>query len=336
MNYNFVNISSSKFSLNSRELFKTFLPVPVGSTHIKIVNIYDNSGVLVPHSPVGDFLVDGISYANSTDLSNAIYDVIFSKGSSESLDAQQVETNRLAIIELQENEIGANHNHDSRYYTQLEVDTKFSDLPSTNGIPVKGDVDGENIKFRLADNTVIFSVDAKSFLNQGTSITFVDGVLKLKNSKGETLSSTSTDFLDLINTKVSALRTEILGGAPEALDTLFELAKALNDNENFSTDILAALGNRLRFDINNQSLSNQQKLNSYANLGIISHVNIQGAKVETTGKTDLTTFEVDDKFSFWLDNDTRYVVGKIVSLPIDLANDIDDKTKIKLAVDNLV
>jgi hypothetical protein len=194
MIYNFVNISSSKFSLNSREFFKTFLPISVGLTHVKIVNIYDNSGVLVTHTPVGDFLVDGIAYANSTDLSNAIYSVIFSKGSSESLDAQQVEANRLAIIALQNSGVDANHNHDIRYYTQLEIDNMIQSIVSSSDLLAKGVVDGESIKFKKEDETLLFSVDAKAFLNQGTSIQYDGTSLKLKNSKGETLSSTETDF----------------------------------------------------------------------------------------------------------------------------------------------
>ena len=261
MSYNFVNISSSKFSLNSREFFKTFLPISVGSTHMKIVNIYDNSGVLVPHTPVGDFLVDGIAYANSTDLSNAIYSVIFSKGSSESLDAQQVEANRLAIIALQNSDIDANHNHDSRYYTQLQVDSMIQSIVSSSDLLAKGEVDGDDVNFRKADNTLVFSIDAKAFLNQGTSITFVDGVLKLKNSKGETLSSTETDFLDLISSK-------------------------------------------------------------------LTQVNIQGALVETAGKTDLTQFEVGDKFTYWYENDTKYLIGKVKAIPISLPTDAEDKEKI--------
>lgn len=60
----------------------------------------------------------------------------------------------------------------------------------------------------------------------------------------------------------------ILNGVPAALDTLEELANAIGDDANFATTITAALGNRLRADINNQGLTTQQKLNVCTNAGI--------------------------------------------------------------------
>lgn len=62
-------------------------------------------------------------------------------------------------------------------------------------------------------------------------------------------------------------------------------------------------------------------------------VKIQEAYVLTQGKTDLTDFEVGDKFRAWLGD--RYVVGKIIALLTDtLANSINDTTKIKLVTDS--
>jgi hypothetical protein len=126
--------------------------------------------------------------------------------------------------------------------------------------------------------------------------------------------------------------------APEALDTLNELAAALGDDPNFATTTATALGNRLRVDISNQQLTDEQKINAITNLGlysaaIIPNVRIQGAIVETAGKTDLTAFEVNDKFSYHTNE--RYVVGKIISLPINVNADLDTASKIKLVIDNL-
>ena len=157
MTYSFLEISASKFSLNSRELFKTFLAIPVGTNNIKIVNIYDSSNVLIPTTVVSEIEVDGTTYNNSTDLINAIYDVIYSSSTSGSLDSQQIELNRLAIIDLQNNQTGTNHNHDERYYTQTEVDSKMQNTVSSSDLISKGDVDGDYIKFRNTDNTVINS-----------------------------------------------------------------------------------------------------------------------------------------------------------------------------------
>lgn len=45
-----------------------------------------------------------------------------------------------------------------------------------------------------------------------------------------------------------------------------------------------------------------------------------------------TTLQVGDKFSGW-DGD-RFVAGKIIALPVSIPADINDNTKIKLAVDS--
>lgn len=59
-------------------------------------------------------------------------------------------------------------------------------------------------------------------------------------------------------------------------------------------------------------------------------VKIQGALVEIEGKTDLSVFEVDDKFRYW-DGD-NYVTGKIVDDTAIIPDDLYSGTKIKLAV----
>lgn len=65
----------------------------------------------------------------------------------------------------------------------------------------------------------------------------------------------------------------LVGGAPGALDTLNELAAALGDDENFSTTISTALGNRLRVDAT-QSLSGPQQAQGQANLSVYSRAEL--------------------------------------------------------------
>ena len=60
----------------------------------------------------------------------------------------------------------------------------------------------------------------------------------------------------------------VVNSAPGALDTLSELAAALGNDASYSTTISTALGNRLRFDINTQGLTNTQKTNAATNLGL--------------------------------------------------------------------
>jgi hypothetical protein len=62
-------------------------------------------------------------------------------------------------------------------------------------------------------------------------------------------------------------------------------------------------------------------------------VKIQEAYVLVEGKTNLSDFEVGDKFRAWLGD--RYVVGKIIALLSDtFQNSINDTTKIKLVTDS--
>jgi|APGre2960657373_1045057.scaffolds.fasta_scaffold03323_2 hypothetical protein len=80
-----------------------------------------------------------------------------------------------------------------------------------------------------------------------------------------------------VNTQI----TNLVASAPATLDTLNELANALGADANFSTTVTTALGNRLRIDVANQSLTNTQKSNAVTNLGL--------ATVASTGSyTDLT------------------------------------------------
>lgn len=73
----------------------------------------------------------------------------------------------------------------------------------------------------------------------------------------------------------------VIDTAPEALNTLNELAAALGDDANFASTTSTALGNRLRIDVDNQGLTSQQKSNAVTNLGL--------ATVATSGSyNDLT------------------------------------------------
>jgi len=62
--------------------------------------------------------------------------------------------------------------------------------------------------------------------------------------------------------------SNLVDSSPAALDTLNELAAALGDDASFSTTMSTALGNRLRIDVNNQSLSSTELANARTNLGL--------------------------------------------------------------------
>jgi hypothetical protein len=66
---------------------------------------------------------------------------------------------------------------------------------------------------------------------------------------------------------VTTAITNLIGGAPGALNTLNELATAINDDASYAATVTAALGVRLRVDAT-QGLSSGQQAQGRANLGL--------------------------------------------------------------------
>ena len=117
----------------------------------------------------------------------------------------------------------------------------------------------DNVRGKLLKNT---NKSVKDSANDGTTVTdFADSAV-----------IHSTDSFSDVNTKMMTaaaiddrivVRTnELVDSAPETLNTLNELAAALGDDANYSTTTSTALGNRLRIDVNDQSLTTSQKSNA--------------------------------------------------------------------------
>ncbi|GGZ32059.1 hypothetical protein [Asticcacaulis endophyticus] len=81
-------------------------------------------------------------------------------------------------------------------------------------------------------------------------------------------SATQTWSINRITVKITEAMNAVLNNAPAALDTLDELAAAIGDDANFAGTITTALGNRVRHDTAAQGLTDVQKQNACANLGI--------------------------------------------------------------------
>lgn len=85
-------------------------------------------------------------------------------------------------------------------------------------------------------------------------------------ASGSTVYS-SQKTVDLIELAKQAVKDELVDGAGTALDTLKELADALNNNPNFATEIATQLGKRVRVD-DVQTFTTPEKLQGCNNLGI--------------------------------------------------------------------
>lgn len=85
---------------------------------------------------------------------------------------------------------------------------------------------------------------------------------------GDTGVTWSADkIFDSIELAKQAVKDSILGGAGAALDTLKELADALNNDPNFAATIATQISNRVRYDAA-QTLTTAQRLQVCQNIGI--------------------------------------------------------------------
>ena len=96
-------------------------------------------------------------------------------------------------------------------------------------------------------------------------------VLKYINDtagSGDTSVTWSADKIyDTIEAAKLAIKNDLVNGASAALDTLSELASALNNDPSFAVTIATELGSRVRFD-SAQTLTAAQKLQACTNIGI--------------------------------------------------------------------
>ncbi len=85
---------------------------------------------------------------------------------------------------------------------------------------------------------------------------------------GDTLVTWSADkIFDSIEAAKTAVTNSLVGGASAALDTLNELAAALNNDPSFSTTIATQIANRVRYDAA-QTLTLPQQQQACANIGV--------------------------------------------------------------------
>ena len=91
---------------------------------------------------------------------------------------------------------------------------------------------------------------------------------------GATAVTWSADKIhDTIEAAKLAVKNELTDGAGAALDTLAELAAALNDDPNFAATIAAEIANRVRYDAA-QTLTAPQQAQARANIGALGAVEI--------------------------------------------------------------
>lgn len=93
---------------------------------------------------------------------------------------------------------------------------------------------------------------------------------------GDTDVTWSADkIFDTIEAAKAAVKNDLVAGAGAALDTLNELAAALNNDPSFASTIAGEIANRVRFDAP-QTLTSLQQAQARTNIGAASDADVSG------------------------------------------------------------
>ena len=135
--------------------------------------------------------------------------------------------------------------------TETEVKRTQEEIEDFVGGMVTGNTETFiTVSYRDSDGTIDFEVPVKDEDNMV--------------SNSATHLATQQSIKAYVDTEVASL----VDSAPGALNTLNELAAAINDDATFSSTVTTALGNRLRVDTASQGLNGTQQSNARTNLNV--------------------------------------------------------------------
>lgn len=165
------------------------------------------------------------------------------------------------ILEALRNKSNVGHNHDERYYTKAESDELLDNVkPTYDDMQIKADIKAnadaiiaeknraEGIEGGLrgdideVKSDYLKSTDKEEIynnINNKVNRNELDAYAKKSDVEGLIPDNIATN--EYVDKKVS----DLVNSAPEALDTLQELSKALGDDPNFATTIATELGNKV-------------------------------------------------------------------------------------------
>ena len=196
------------------------------------------------HSYAGSSSAGGAATSANKVNSNLV--IKLNGGSTEGTNLFTFNGSAAKTINLTPDSLGlsaAGHNHDDRYYTEEEINTKFTNLNTE----IQGALGGLNTLVSAEEEraTAAEAANKKAVEDEATARTNADNALdarldKLEGSGAGSVAKALADAKSYADTKVAG----ILDSAPEALNTLNELAAALGDDPNFSTTIMTEIGKK--------------------------------------------------------------------------------------------
>ncbi|WP_019407142.1 hypothetical protein [Stutzerimonas stutzeri] len=148
----------------------------------------------------------------------------------------------------------------------MSLETKIIAVVQAIGADIK------DLRTKQGDLTAL-STTAK-----GSIVAAINELYTLLGSSGAVIDDTAGDgatsvtwsankIFDSIAAASAALKNELVDGAGAALDTLKELADALNNDPNFAATIASEIANRVRYDAP-QTLTTAQQLQACQNIGV--------------------------------------------------------------------
>lgn len=152
----------------------------------------------------------------------------------------------------------------------MSLETKLIALAQAVGADIKalrladGDLSALTTTAKTSLAAAINELDAQlASLTTGSGAVIDDAA-----GTGNTTATWSADKLvAAIEAAKTAVKDDLTAGASTALDTLAELAAALNNDPNFAATLAAEIANRVRYDAP-QTLTTTQQAQACANIGV--------------------------------------------------------------------
>lgn len=123
-----------------------------------------------------------------------------------------------------------------------------------------------------ARDTKVGSLASLTTTDKASIVSAINELFAAIGASGAAINDTVTNGTNTwsgnkITADIASAINALLDGAPDALNTLNELAVQVNDNTSFAATITTALANRLRVDAA-QTLTAPQQAQALANLGL--------------------------------------------------------------------
>ena len=196
------------------------------------------------HSYAGSSSAGGAATSANKVNSNLV--IKLNGGSTEGTNLFTFNGSAAKTINLTPDSLGlsaAGHNHDDRYYTEAEINTKFGEVEDNIGKAVegmKGLVNGEAETRAAEDAKLQTAIDSEATTRLNADNALDARLDVLEGSGTGSVAKALADAKSYADTKVAG----ILDSAPETLNTLNELATALGNDANFATTISTQIGGK--------------------------------------------------------------------------------------------